>query len=60
MQNFGQMMPRDREVVFVIRHPEVRAFARLEGRRPLPGPFILRGWPSGASAPQGSHLRMTE
>ena len=43
----------------MIRHPEVRALARLEGRRPACGQFILRGSPSGASAPQGSHLRMT-
>ena len=41
------------------RHPEVRALARLEGRRPACGRFILRGSPSGANAPQGSHLRMT-
>src|SRR5437899_13092333 len=44
---------------FMIRRPEVRALARLEGRRPACGRFILRGSPSGASAPQGSHLRMT-
>ena len=40
------------------RHPEVAASsAALEGRRP--GSFILRGSPSGAFAPQASHLRMT-
>ncbi len=39
---------------------EVRALARLEGRRPACSRFILRGSPSGASAPQGSHLRMTD
>jgi len=50
----------DRSGVAVSRHPEVRALASLEGRRPVCGRFILRGPPSGASAPQGSRLRMTE
>jgi len=31
--------------------------AALEGRLPPAGPLILRGSPSGASAPRGSHLR---
>src|SRR6266496_5746089 len=35
------------------RHPEVRALARLEGRRPACGRFILRG-------SLRSHLRMTD
>src|SRR2546428_11244 len=41
------------------RQPEVRALARLEGRRPDCGRFILRGWPNSANAPFNSHLRMT-
>jgi len=42
------------------RHPEERE-ARLGRRRPgfAVGPLILRGSPSGASAPLHSHLRMT-
>src|SRR4051794_18434497 len=39
--------------LFVIRHPEVRALARLEGRRPELWPHILRG-------SLRSHLRMTD
>ena len=43
------------------RHPEVLAQRASKGDGPAraTGPFILRGLPSGAIAPQGSHLRMT-
>src|SRR5437660_11218693 len=41
------------------RHPE-EAATRPSRRTTAPGPLILRGSPSGASAPQGSLLRMTD
>src|SRR3954451_23868533 len=52
----------DRSRVLLCRHPEVRAHLARASKDACLAFFastILRGSPSGASAPQGSHLWMT-
>ncbi|VIO80265.1 hypothetical protein CI1B_83460 [Bradyrhizobium ivorense] len=49
------MEPRKNSITVILRCEPLRRASK--DRRPPAGPCILRGSPSGASAPQGSHLQ---